>query len=122
MSCSNTYDYQREVPIIRGDRWQGIRFTVSRADDPDYSDATVKWQLRRAADGTILLSKNIDPEEANGTHIIFVVSLTAAETRALNDTVIQSDVQITIPGGSDEDDDVRTPIYLKFRLTKDITK
>jgi len=118
MSCSNHYEFQTEVTVIRGDTWQGIRFTVSRAG-ADYTTATVKWQLRAAADGTVLISKNITPESAAEGQIVFRVDLTSVETTKLNQSVVQSDVQITIPG---DDDDVRTPIAIKLLVPKDITK
>lgn len=121
MACSNRYEKAYVVDLIRGDTWSGLKFTVSRVDAV-YNEATVKWQIRNAPDGDIVLTKNIMPESQEGDTIVFTCSLTSEETRLFNNAVLQSDVQISIPGGSDEADDVRTPIAIKFRVTKDLTR
>lgn len=121
MTCSTRYEKAYEIDLIRGDTWQGLRFTVTR-EGAVYTDATVKAQLRIVPDGDIVLTKNITPESAEGDTITFVLSFTSQETRTFSSPILQCDVQITIPGGSDEADDVRTPIALKFRVTKDVTK
>lgn len=110
-----SYESEQSVDIIRGDTWDGIEFTVIKAG-VDYNGAFVKVQYRAFPDGPVFLEQDIAPSLATFNQIIFRVSLTAAQSSLFNSKKVYADTQITTYYG-----DNRTPILIKFNVTKDIT-
>lgn len=108
------YELIIEQKILRGDTWDGINFVITKPGT-DYTTATVKAQFRNAPDENVILSKTITPNSAGMNTIDFDITLTAEETKSFKSHV-QTDIEITV------NDDVRTPILIKFTVTKDITK
>ncbi len=109
------YEQEVENDIIRGDTWDGIEFTITKAGT-DYNGAIVKIQYRAFPDGPIFLSQVVVPTISTFNQIVFRVALTAAESALFNSKKVYADTEITTYYG-----DRRTPILLKFNVIKDIT-
>lgn len=111
-------DYEVKVnePIIRGDTWHGLTFTVNKAGI-DYTNATVRIHYKTAVDGKVLFQKDVTPDSAGLQTIIITASLTSAETSLFITECAVADIEIT-----SVDDGTKTPILITFRIIKDVTK
>lgn len=110
MAYEKTYDKE----LIRGDKWDGIFFAISKAGI-DYTAATIKVQLRSKPDSPILFEKEIIPSAAGMELLEFTFNLAADETKLLNSNC-QTDIEIT------NGDDIKSPILVRFKVTLDTTK
>lgn len=108
------YEQTIAIDIIQGDKWDGIAFAISKAGI-DYTEATIKVQLREKPGQPVWLEKTITPSAAGLELLEFTFDLTAAETAKL-EANCQTDIQIT--NGTD----VKSPILIKFNVTLDTTK
>jgi hypothetical protein len=116
MNLLTAYDLQVNQKIIRGDKWDGLRFVVTKAGI-DYTSCTIKCQYRTAPDAAVLLEQNITPISASSNQVEFDVKLSEGESALFSTGTILTDVQITT-----DSDGVRTPILIRLNVTKDITQ
>jgi len=109
------YETELTETILQGDTWEGIEFTINKPGT-NYAGATIKTQYRETPEGVPVLTKDITPSVAIDGQLIFTVSLTAAETKSITTSKLQTDLQITVGAV------VRTPILIKFKVIKTITQ